>query len=212
MSSEFLLDAQSRNDAGKGASRRLRRLHKMVPAIIYGGESPPANIAIELRVLSKALENEAFYSHVLALNVDGKQQQVVLRDLQRLPGKGTPIHADFLRVDKAHKITMNVPLHFTNEDKCHGVKQQGGKISHSASEVQVSCLPQDLPEFIEVDMTDIKLDEVLHLSDLVMPKGVELVDLSHGTEHNLPVVSVHAIKGGGDTETTEEEGEEEQPE
>ena len=195
MSNEFLLNAEDRSDVGKGASRRLRPLEARIPGIIYGGKSAPQMITVELRELVKALENEAFYSHILTLSVDGKKQQAVLRDLQRHPAKGTPMHCDFLRVDKTHKITMQVPLHFTNEDKCAGVKQQGGKITHSASEVEVSCLPQNLPEFIEVDMTNVALDQVVHLSDLALPKGVELLALTHGEEHDLPVASVHMPKG-----------------
>ncbi|MCH8544545.1 MAG: 50S ribosomal protein L25/general stress protein Ctc [Alcanivorax sp.] len=195
MSNEFLLKAEDRSDVGKGASRRLRRLEARIPGIIYGGKTAPQMITVELRELVKALENEAFYSHVLTLNVDGKKQQAVLRDLQRHPAKGTPMHCDFLRVDKTHKITMQVPLHFINEEKCAGVKQQGGKITHSASEVEVSCLPQNLPEFIEVDMTNVALDQVVHLSDLSLPKGVELLALTHGEEHDLPVASVHMPKG-----------------
>ena len=152
MSNEFLLNAEIRSDAGKGASRRLRRLQDRVPGILYGGEAEPQMISVELRELKKALENEAFYSHILTLKVDGKDVQAVLRDLQRHPAKGVPTHADFLRVDKTHKITMNVPLHFINEAGSIGVKKQGGEIQHNISEVEVSCLPQDLPEFIEVDM------------------------------------------------------------
>ena len=193
MSNEFSLSAEVRSDKGKGASRRLRRENR-VPGIIYGGDTDPQQISVLLKELVKALENEAFYSHILTLEVDGKKQQAVLRDLQRHPSKGVPIHADFLRVDKTHKITMNVPLHFINEDKCQGVKQDGGEIQHNASEVEVSCLPQDLPEFIEVDMANVAIEQIVHLSDLSVPKGVELVQLAH--EHDLPVVAVHAKKGG----------------
>ena len=191
MSNEFALDAEARSDAGKGASRRLRRENK-VPGIIYGGGSEPQQISVQLKELVKALENEAFYSHILTLNLGGKSQQAVLRDLQRHPSKGVPIHADFLRVDKTHKITMNVPLHFINEAKCVGVKQDGGEIQHNASEVEISCLPQDLPEYIEVDMADVAMDQIVHLSDLVVPKGVELIQLAH--DHDVPVASVHAKK------------------
>lgn len=206
MSNEFALDAEARSDAGKGASRRLRRENK-VPGIIYGGGADPVQISVQLKELVKALENEAFYSHILTLTVDGKEQQAVLRDLQRHPSRGTPIHADFLRVDKTHKITMNVPLHFINEEACVGVKQDGGEIQHSASEVEVSCLPQDLPEFIEVDMAEVALDQIVHLSDLAVPKGVEMVQLAH--EHDLPVASVHAKKAAkaDDAEADAEGGE-----
>jgi len=207
MSNEFSLTAEARSDAGKGASRRLRR-EQRVPAIIYGGEKEPEMVSLELRELVKALENEAFYSHILTLDLGGKSQQAVLRDLQRHPSRGYPMHADFLRVDKTHKITMNVPLHFTNEENCPGVKQDGGEVQHNASEVEVSCLPQDLPEFIEVDMSEMAMDQILHLSDLTLPKGVELVQLSH--EHDLPVASVHAKKAAkAEDEEAEGEGGEE---
>ncbi|KAF0805111.1 50S ribosomal protein L25/general stress protein Ctc [Alcanivorax sp. S71-1-4] len=208
MSNEFLLHAEGRSDVGKGASRRLRRQEARIPGIVYGGNAEPQMVTLELRELVKALENEAFYSHVLTLKIDGKTQQAVLRDLQRHPAKGTPMHADFLRVDKTHKITMQVPLHFLNEDKCVGVKQQGGKITHNASEVEVSCLPQNLPEFLEVDMADVKLDQVVHLSDIKLPKGVELVALTHGADHDLPVVSVHAPKGTAADEAEDAAGDE----
>lgn len=205
MSNEFALDAEARSDAGKGASRRLRRENK-VPGIIYGGGADPVQISVQLKELVKALENEAFYSHILTLTVDGKEQQAVLRDLQRHPSRGTPIHADFLRVDKTHKITMNVPLHFINEEACVGVKQDGGEIQHSASEVEVSCLPQNLPEYIEVDMAAVAMDQIVHLSDLSVPKGVELVQLAH--EHDLPVASVHAKKAAkADDAEADAEGE-----
>lgn len=205
MSTEFSLSAQAREDAGKGASRRLRHLGR-IPAIIYGGEGAPENISIESRELIKALENEAFYSHILTLSVGSKKQQAVLRDLQRHPAKGYPIHADFLRVDKTHKITMHVPIHFLNEEKCAGVKQSGGEIQHNLSEVEVSCLPQHLPEFLEVDMAEVTLDQVVHLSDIALPKGVELVQLAH--QHDLPVVAVHAKKGAAaDDETAADDAE-----
>ncbi|MGB2247987.1 MAG: 50S ribosomal protein L25/general stress protein Ctc [Alcanivorax sediminis] len=194
MSNEFLLNAESRSDTGKGASRRLRRLQERVPGIVYGGEAEPQMISVELRELKKALENEAFYSHILTLKIDGKEVQAVLRDLQRNPAKGFPTHADFLRVDKTHKITMNVPLHFINEAASVGVKKQGGEIQHNISEVEVSCLPQNLPEFIEVDMTDVELNAVVHLSDLKLPKGVELTQLALGEDHDQPVAAIHAPK------------------
>ena len=192
MSNEFTLNAEVRADAGKGASRRLRHTAR-IPGIIYGGEKAPEMISLESRELVKALENEAFYSHILTINVGGKKQQAVIRDLQRHPSKGYPMHADFLRVDKTHKITMMVPVHFINEDKCSGVKNEGGEIQHNLAEVEVSCLPQNLPEFLEVDMSDVKLNQVVHLSDIKLPKGVELVQLAH--QHDLPVVAVHAKKG-----------------
>ncbi|MDF1781934.1 MAG: 50S ribosomal protein L25/general stress protein Ctc [Alcanivoracaceae bacterium] len=211
MSNEFSLSAETRDDTGKGASRRLRRTESRVPAIVYGGKSEPQKISLEFKELVKALENEAFYSHILTIDVAGKKEQAILRDLQRHPSKGFPLHADFQRVDKTHKIHMSVPVHFINEDKCVGVKNSGGEIQHNTAEVEVTCLPQNLPEFIEVDMAEVEMDQVIHLSDLKLPKGVELVQLSH--DHDLPIVAVHKpkVRGGDDAaaEGEEEAGSEE---
>ncbi len=170
-------------------------------------------ISVELRELKKALETEAFYSHVLTLKLDGADVQAVLRDMQRHPAKGHPMHVDFLRVDKTHKITMNVPLHFINEESSIGVKKQGGEIHHNISEVEVSCLPQNLPEFIEVDMTTVEMDQVVHLSDLKLPKDVKIAALLQGEDHDLPVVAIHKPRGAKvddeaeDGEESEEGGE-----
>ena len=205
MSNEFVISAQSRADAGKGASRRLRRLEKKVPAIVYGANKDPQNISVEFKDLVKALENEAFYSHVLTLNVDGTDEQVVLKDLQRHPSKSFPMHADFLRVDTTHKLTMNVPLHFINEASCVGVKQHGGVITHQMSDVEVLCLAKDLPEYIEVDLADADVGTIIHLSDIKLPAGVEIKSLQLGEDHDLPVVSVNAPRGAaGDEEGYEE--------
>lgn len=206
MSNAFSLTVEVRDAAGKGASRRLRRNESRVPGIIYGGDAAPQMISLEFKELSKALESEAFYSHILTLDLGGKKQQAILRDLQRHPAKGFPIHADFQRVDTTHKIHMMVPIHFINEDKCVGVKQQGGEIQHNTAEVEVSCLPQNLPEFLEVDMADVAMDQVVHLSDLKLPKGVELIQLSH--DHDLPVVAVHKpkVRGGEEGGEAAEEG------
>lgn len=191
----FTLNAKSRADEGKGASRRLRRLEAGVPAVIYGGSGPAQSISLELREMVKALENEAFYSHVLTINIDGQAQQAVLKALQRHPVKNVPMHADFLRVDATHKLTMKVPLHFTNQDNCVGVKRDGGAITHFTSEVEISCLPSNLPEFIEVDMKDVAVGTTLHLSDLKLPQGVEIPVLALGHDHDQPVANVHAVKG-----------------
>ena len=204
MSGDFTISATSRADSGKGASRRLRRLENKVPAIVYGADKPAQQVSVEFKDLVKALENEAFYSHVLTLEVDGTAEQVVLKDLQRHPAKSHPTHADFLRVDTTHKLHMNVPLHFINEEKCVGVKQHGGTIAHQVSEVEVVCLAKDLPEFIEVDVAGLDVGTVVHLSDLSLPAGVELKALQLGEDHDLPVVTVNAPRGGSDE--TEEEG------
>lgn len=203
MSNEFSLAVETRNDLGKGASRRLRRLENKVPGIIYGAGKEPQSISFLAKEINKAVENEAFYSHILTLTVDGKDEQVVLKDLQRHPAKNNVTHADFMRVDNTHKIQMVVPLHFINEDKCSGVKNEGGVIAHQVSEVLVSCLAQNLPEYIEVDMADAVVGTTLHLSDLKIPQGVELVELSHGEDHDLPIVSVNTPKGGASTDEEE---------
>ncbi|MGH1485335.1 MAG: 50S ribosomal protein L25/general stress protein Ctc [Cellvibrionaceae bacterium] len=191
---DFVLDAQPRKDEGKGASRRLRRTG-MVPAIIYGGKKAPQNISIEFKELVKHLEHEAFYSHIISLNVDGKSEDAILKDLQRHPSKPEIFHADFLRVSKNQKFTTNVPLHFINEDIATGVKMQGGVISHSMTQLEISCLPADLPEYIEVDLAQVELGQIVHISDLTLPKGVESIALAHGEDHDLPVAAINKPKG-----------------
>ena len=191
---DFALDAQIREDAGKGASRRLRR-QALVPAIVYGGKKEPQNITLENRELIKHLEHEAFYSHIITLNVAGKTEDVILKDLQRHPAKAEVLHADFLRVSKDQKLTTKAPLHFINEDICKGVKLQGGVIAHSMTELEISCLPADLPEYIEVDLAEVELGQIVHISDLQLPSGVESVALAHGADHDLPVAAVNKPKG-----------------
>jgi large subunit ribosomal protein L25 len=205
MATDFKLSAKARTDVGKGASRRLRRLVGEIPAIVYGGTKAPQMLNVSHKDLSKALEDESFYSHVITLDIEGVgAESVVLKALQRHPAKPQLLHADFLRVDATHSITLRVPLHFLNADKCVGVRLGGGTISHAISELEVKCLPKDLPEFIEVDLADVKVGDILHISDVKLPKGVESVQLSHGADHDLPVVSVLAPRGGADEETKEE--------
>ncbi|PCD01334.1 50S ribosomal protein L25/general stress protein Ctc [Halopseudomonas pelagia] len=201
---DFTLKAIARDDLGKGASRRLRRNADMVPAIVYGGEKAPQSVSLEARELKKALENEAFFSHVIKLNVDGKKQDVLIKALQRHPAKGHVMHADLLRVVAGHEVTVHVPLHFINEATCVGVKQGGGIISHTMTDVEVTCLPKDLPEFIEVDMAKIELGGIVHLTDLKLPKGVSIVALVQGADHDLPVANVHAPRVVSDEEDTAE--------
>ena len=189
------LVAELRQDMGKGASRRLRRLENKVPAVVYGTDKEPESISVLAKELDKSLMNEAFYSHILTLNIEGKSQQVVLKNLQRHPAKALILHADFLRVDANHKIHMTVPLHFTNEAQSKAVKLQGAVISHQMSNVEVACLPKDLPEFIEVDLADIELGQIVHLSDLKLTDGVEIVALTHGDDHDTAVITVHQPKG-----------------
>lgn len=191
MSASFTLNANGRADAGKGASRRLRRQEGRLPAVIYGGSKEAQSISLELRELNKALESEAFYSHVLTINIDGKPQQAVLKALQRHPAKGTPMHADFLRVDATHKLTMKVPVHYLNQDSCVGVKLEGGELAIMASEVEIACLPGNLPEYLEVDLKDVHIGTTLHLSDIKLPKGVEIPSLALGHDHDQPIANVH---------------------
>lgn len=212
MTDAFVVNATVRSDKGKGASRRLRRLENLVPAIIYGGDKEPVSLTLKHNEIIKSLESEAFYSHILTINVDGKEESAILKDLQRHPAREEILHADFLRVSKNQPITVNVPLHFTNEEACVGVKMEGGAISHQASDVEVTCLPADLPEFIEVDMSDVHVESIIHLSDLVLPKGVTIAALQQGEDHNLPVAAVHKPKGEkvdeGEEAASEEAGEE----
>ncbi|AZT83009.1 50S ribosomal protein L25/general stress protein Ctc [Marinobacter sp. NP-4(2019)] len=209
MSQEFVIEAFPRGDQGRGASRRLRREERKIPAIVYGGNKEATPIAIWHNELKKALENEAFFSHVLTIELDGKKESVILKDLQRHPYKPLLTHADFLRVDKDHEIHVNVPLHFINEDSAPAIKLQGGVANHQITEVEVICLPQNLPEFIEVDMADVDMDKVVHLSDLKLPEGVRIAALLQGEDHDLPVVAIHKPRGAKVDEATEgEEGEE----
>ncbi|MFP5382837.1 MAG: 50S ribosomal protein L25/general stress protein Ctc [Gammaproteobacteria bacterium] len=203
MSNQFKLNAESRGDKGKGASRRLRRLEERIPGIMYGGGKEPTTISVSLRELNKALENEAFYSQILTVTLDGKEEKAVLRDMQRHPVRNMPTHIDLLRVDETHKITLRVPLHFLNEATAIGVKEQGGEIHHDFTEVEVICLPKHLPEFISVDMAAVEIGKTVHLSDLVLPEGVQLVQLVHG--HDLAVANIHATKTGGEEAAAGEE-------
>ncbi|MBB6520797.1 50S ribosomal protein L25/general stress protein Ctc [Pseudoteredinibacter isoporae] len=194
MSNDFKLNAQARDVQGKGASRRLRRLENKVPAIVYGGKKKPANITIAHNELIKQLENEAFYSHIIELDIDGKTENVILKDLQRHPAKALVMHADFLRVSKTKKLKTTVPLHFVNEEACEAVKLQGCTVAHSMTELEITCLPANLPEFIEVDFDGVEAGAVIHISDLKLPKGVESVALSHGADHDLTVAVVNKPK------------------
>mgnify|MGYP001133348136 CR=1 FL=1 len=196
MSLSFKLDATSRSDLGKGASRRLRRANS-VPAVVYGGVGEAQSITLAHNEMEKSLEHEAFYSHILDLVIDGgKPQQVILRDVQRHPFKRLILHVDFLRVQADQEIQVQVPLHFLNEEECIGVKQDGGAISHVMTEILISCLPRHLPEYIEVDLANLGLGDALHVSDIQFPEGVVSVDLAHGEEHDLPVANVHHTRAG----------------
>lgn len=190
---QFEIIAELRTGTGKGASRRLRRDGKL-PGIIYGTDKAAMPIVLNQNELIHQLENEAFYSHILSVRIGTDEVKAVLKDLHRHPYKPSLMHVDFLRISETEKITMRVPIHFTNEAACFGVKTEGGVISHIMTELEISCLPKDLPEYINVDMTDIKLGEAVHLSDLQLPAGVEIYALGHGGDPNRAVVSVHVQK------------------
>ena len=186
---KFELNISKRELQGSGASRRLRRASK-VPGIIYGGTAAPVLIELDHNDILLALRKEAFHSSVLSLNVDGKVETVLLRDSQMHPYKPLVLHVDFLRVDATHAIHQKVPLHFVNADIAVGVKLSGGVVSHAMNEVDVACLPQDLPAFIEVDLKDLEGGQTLHVSQLSYPKGVKPV--MHGEDD--PVVVAITIK------------------
>ena len=197
----FELEAESRSDMGNGASRRLRRDGK-VPAVIYGGGEDPQSIALVHSEILKRLDHEAFYSHILTVNIDGKPGNAVLRDMQRHPAKPIIMHMDFQRVDENKPIRVHVPLHFIGEDVAPGAKA-GGLITHELIEVALDVLPRHLPEFIEVDVSALEVGESRHLSDLPLPESGSLVELARGEGHDLPVVSIHIRRGGGETEEDE---------
>ena len=194
MSTNFVINARSREDTGKGASRRLRRQSGEVPAIIYGGKKHAEKISILHKDVTKALENEAVYSSIISLSVDGKAEDTIIKDIQRHPAKQVILHLDFLRVSKTTKLQTRVPLNFLNEDICIGVKMGGGLIAHTMTDIEVSCLPKDLPESIDVDMEQIDVGQIVHLSDIKMPSGVESVSLSQGAEYDLTVATVNKQK------------------
>ena len=207
MSNEFVVTAEPRSDQGKGASRRLRRAGR-VPAILYGAGKDPVPLSVDHNELLKQLENEAFYSHILTVQVGGEKEQAILKDMQRHPAKPFIIHLDFMRVSAGEKIRVNVPLHFMGADVAPGVKVGGGIVTHAVTEVEINCLPKDLPEYIEVDLSELELGHSLHLSDIKLPIGVELVQLLQGEEHDVAIAAIQVTRGSVDSGPTEEaEGE-----
>jgi large subunit ribosomal protein L25 len=205
----FDLDAELRTDLGKGASRRLRILHDKVPGILYGGDQVTAvPIMLAQNKIYKALKYEAFYSHILKLKLDGKVHPVILKDLQRHPSKPFVLHMDFQKISSHKPITVNVPLHFLNEEQAPAIKQ-GGVLSRYASDVAIRCLPNDLPEYIEVDLADLALDSVLHLSDLKLAEQLELPDLLQ--QNDMALVSIQRQRQEDEEESSEAPSETEVP-
>lgn len=194
MKQTFEIKAQLRSKTGRGASRRLRK-QGQVPAIVYGGTAPTMT-SLNHNELSKHLEFPAFYSHILQLNLDGVVESVVLKDLQRHPARPVILHADFQRISADKHIRMLVPLRFVNEDKCPGLKK-GGTITRSITEIEIDCLPKDLPEFITVDVGALEMGHSVHVAELVLPTGVIL---THALDTKAPVASVHGTRGTADAE------------
>ena len=210
MSDIFELTAELRQDVGKGASRRLRREGK-VPAILYGGGGSPVNLTLPQNEAKRHLDHEAFYSHVLTIKAGDKRQKAILRAVQRHPHKAMVLHMDFLRIQEDTAIRVNVPLHYINDDVSVGVKK-GAVLSNAAADVEIECLPRHLPEYIEVDLTEVDVGDTLHLSDLKLPEGVTLVVFISGDEeeNDLPIASMLIPRVVTDEE--EEEGESEEDE
>jgi large subunit ribosomal protein L25 len=188
MKTSFELVAEFRETQGKGASRRLRHEGK-VPAILYGGHSDARALTLSHQKLLIMLDNERFYSTILNLRVGDQTQAAILKDVQRHPYKNAIVHVDFQRVEENQKIRMNIPLHFVGASVSPGVKTQGGMVSHMRNEVEVSCLPKDLPEFIEVDLSGLSINESIHLSQLKLADGVELLSLA---KEDAAVVAIHS--------------------
>lgn len=203
MAEEFALIAEIREDQGKGASRRLRRTGK-VPAIIYGAGRAPRSLCFDHNKVIKQLENESFFSSILNIKVGSKSQAAIVKDIQRHPSTNRVMHIDLQRIVEDEKIKMQVPIHFLNVDEAIGVKQGGGSVSQLRNEVEVTCLPRDLPEYFEIDIANLDLDEMLHFSDLKLPEGVEIPELSLGPEHDQAMVSIHVIKAAAIVEDEEE--------
>lgn len=202
----FDFHASPRKEQGKRAARRYRRQAK-IPAILYGGKEPPEMLVLNQGEVDRNFQNEAIFSHILNLHIEGRGQPVpvVIKDVQYHPFKNMVLHIDFQRVVAGTRITMTVPLHFVGEETCVGVKK-GGRLLHLLTDVEVSCLPKDLPEFIEVDVSHLDIGDTIMLSDLKLPEEVELVELAAG--HNLAVVTVEAPTAGEEEEGGEVSGEE----
>tara|TARA_B100000579_G_scaffold412127_1_gene403551 strand:+ start:2010 stop:2675 length:666 start_codon:yes stop_codon:yes gene_type:complete len=190
----FVLQAEQRNVVGRAENKRLRR-QGYLPAVVYGGTGEAVNIQIEHNAMQRNLEKPGFYSNILDLSLDGKSQKVYLKDLNRHPSKKLILHADFQRVEEAVELNIRVPLLLVNEDICEGVKQDGGTVSRLMTEVEVTCLPKDLPQSIEVDIENLKIGEAIHFSDLSLPNGVKLTALLRGGDESTGVVQVLSPKG-----------------
>lgn len=197
---EHIIKAAGRKDEGKGASRRLRHA-ALIPAVIYGGEAAPQSLQLEHEKTWLASQNEWFYSSILDLDIDGKVEKALLRDIQRHPFKQIIMHIDFQRVDVNKPLRTAVPLHFLNEDVSPAGKAAEVVVTHELNEVVIECLPKDLPEFLEIDLSELTVGTILHLSDLKLPEGVSIPELKLGKEHDLAlVIAKHGKEEAADAE------------
>ena len=199
MATKYQLAAEMREDLGKGASRRLR-LDDKIPAVLYGAGRPAWSLTLNKNQLNRNLQEESFYAAIIELTLEGKKQKVFLRDLQRHPAKQLILHVDLQRVRDDVEMTVVLPLHLLNEETALGVKMEGGVITRNLSDIEVVCLPGDLPEYIELDLADLKLGESLHLSNIKFPEGVSSTELSHGEDHDHLIVGIHAPRAAEEIE------------
>jgi large subunit ribosomal protein L25 len=198
----FELNAEPRDDQGKGASRRLRHSGK-VPAVIYGGHADARSVSLEHHKLLQLVDNEKFYSSIISVSVGSEKQPAIVKDVQMHPARMAVLHVDFQRVNENEKIRLHLPIHFKGQAAAPGVKTQGGVVSHHMQDVEVSCLPKDLPEFLEVDMSAMSLNDSIHLADIPLPEGVTIAALAHG--RNPTVVSIHAPRAAEPEPTADAE-------
>ena len=217
MTDNIILEAQDRSETGTSASRALRRHNDAIPAIVYGADTPPRNIHLAHKDVLKALNLERFYTQPLTLKVNGDEEQVVLKDMQRSPARPRILHMDFLRVSADTMLRVQIPLHFINEEACIGVRQQGGVIMHVVTELEIAARADQVPEYIEVDLIEAELGDIIHMSDLNLPSGASIPALAQGEQHDQPVVMVIKPRAvvedeetdpseGGEADTKDEEG------
>ncbi len=194
------LIATKRDDMGKGASRRLRHAKKL-PAVVYGGDKDAMSITLQQKDVQHKLPNEDFYSQVLSLDIEGAKEEVLLRDIQHHPYRQEVMHMDFIRIKQNEVVHVNTPLHFIGDEDSPGIKQEGGVVSHMFNEVEMECLPKNIPTHIEVDLSAMHVGDIIHLSDLKLPEGVAVLALKQGEEHDTAVCSMHARKVTEEEET-----------
>lgn len=197
----FEIQCEARQGTGRAANRELRSSGR-VPAIVYGGGRQPEALSLDQNSLFHQMEREAFYTSILTLKVGSETHAVVVKEVQRHPAREDVIHLDFQRIVEDEELTLNVPIHFLNEATARGVKEQGGAIEHTMTDVEITCLPKHLPEFVEVDLANVGLNEIVHLSDIAFPEGVTSVALSHGQD--LPVASIQLPRQQEEDEPADE--------